>query len=73
MATTSSLWTATHSRSLIRPGLMELLSLQPERTAEFRVERSLWMSAHNDAELAEVARGASADLTGRIVTAIERD
>ncbi|WP_255508405.1 TetR/AcrR family transcriptional regulator [Nocardia sp. CS682] len=56
---------------MLLAGLAELLPLDPERTLEYRVERSLWISALNDAELAEVAQRASAGLAGRIAAAIE--
>lgn len=56
---------------ILLDGLTELLPLDPERTLEFRVERSLWMLSLNDAELAAVAQRASADLQQRIAVAID--
>lgn len=57
--------------AMLLASLTELLPLDAERTVEFRVERNLWLLSLHDAELAELAHRATADLHGRIVTAIE--
>ncbi|NEW40926.1 TetR family transcriptional regulator [Nocardia cyriacigeorgica] len=57
--------------AMLLAGLRELLPLDDERMIEFRVERSLWNSALNDAGLTDIARQASAGTRRRLVNAVE--
>ncbi len=57
--------------AMLLSGLAELLPLDTERTAEFRVDRSLWTQSLNNPELAEIARRAHHQLHARITTAIQ--